>query len=176
MLTSATLDSDPVGPGEVIIPERFRPPEENAVGGNAGTLYFTPQDENTSVTCLFLYNTSTSGATVDLDTFTLDGTPYIDTSVVVPAGELVRVCSDEVDSLSGTWQDVVLVNFTTSSTWARMVLPPGVMAEGYVAWNGANPYDPLAVVPTLELRFANNLIFLSGYEIGDTSEWSYSSP
>jgi hypothetical protein len=48
---------------------------------------------------------------------------------------------------------VVLVNFTTYSTYAKLTLPAGVKAEGYVVWNDSSVYDPLQVANTLELGF-----------------------
>jgi hypothetical protein len=36
---------------------------------NATTVYFTPQDENTSTTVLFLYNTNAVTSTVHLNTY-----------------------------------------------------------------------------------------------------------
>lgn len=150
-------DSNPVGAPEIIIPDRYRSVEAaGASPAAAATVYFTPQDENTSTTVLFLYNTSTVTATVGIETFTVSGSSYISTTVVVPPGNLVRICADTVSTISSSWTDAVLINFTTNSTYARMTLPEGVKAEGYVAWNGANPYDPLEVVPTLPLRFSTD--------------------
>jgi hypothetical protein len=152
----ANDDSNPNGNPEVIIPDKFIPSQQdlNRAGTLAGkTLYFTPQDENTSTTVLFLYNTDSTTATVGLTTYELDGTTYIDTNIAVPPNSLVRICGDEVDTISWTWQDVVLVNMTTASTYAVMTLPGSVKYEGYVVWNGGVTYDPLQIAPTLPIRF-----------------------
>lgn len=147
-------DSNPTGEPEVIIPDRYKPDLANGANGvGEATVYFTPQDENTSTTVMFLYNTSAVTATVGIETFRLDGSTYINTDVAVPPNGLVRICGDSVSGI-GTWNDVVLVNFTTSSTYGRMTLPDGVKADGYVAWNGGGTYDPLDAVPTLPLRFS----------------------
>jgi hypothetical protein len=149
-------DSNPVGEPEVFIPEKYRPEQTEAaisVPSGPATLYFTPQDENTSATVLFLYNTSDAAKTVGLQTFQLNGSKHIDTSISVPAHGLVRICSDTVSTVSATWGDVVLVNFTTYSTYAKLTLPAGVKAEGYVVWNDSSVYDPLQVANTLELGF-----------------------
>jgi hypothetical protein len=159
---AATLsggDSQPAGPPEVIIPARYQPRADTSgieANGSTATVYFTPQDENTSTTVIFLYNTGDTAATVGLQTFTLNGSPYIDTSILVPAHELVRICGDTVNTISATWQDVVYVNFTTFSTYGKMTLPSGVKAEAYVVWNGTSEYDPLQVVPTLNIRFSTD--------------------
>ncbi len=147
-------DSNPSGEPEVSIPEKYLPSRADAASDAAATLYFTPQDENTSTTILFLYNTGTISATVGLTTYKTTGGQYIDTSVDVPGGGLVRISGDTVNTVSASWDDAVVVNFTTSSSYAKMTLPAGVKAEGYVAWNGGSTYDPLDVVPTLPLRFS----------------------
>lgn len=150
-------DSDPVGPPDVIIPERYRAKVSGAalepLAVSKKTLYFTPQDENTSATVLFFYNRGAADAVVQLKTFDIDGSLYIDTTINVPAKELVRVCSDTVSTISGTWQSPVYLNFTTTSTYARIRFPRTVRIEGYVVWNDATTYDPLQVAPTLNLRF-----------------------
>ena len=152
-------DSNPADVPEVVIPQRYQPGlAAAATAAQAGgtTVYFTPQDENTSVTVMFLYNTSTVTGTVSLQTYRLNGTVFIDTSVAVPPGELVRISADPVSTVSGTWQDAVLVNFTTFSTYARMTLPAGVKATGHVVWNDGSTYDPLQVAPALPLRFSTD--------------------
>ena len=153
-------DSNPTGSPEVFIPEHYRPSAAGvasvAAATTAATVYFAPQDENTSTTVLFLYNTGTTTATVGLQTYEPDGLEYINTTVAVPPAGLVRICADEVSTVSWTWQDVVLINFTTASAYAKMTLPAGVKAEGYVVWNNATTYDPLQVAPTLPLRFSTD--------------------
>ena len=117
-------------------------------------VYFTPQDEDTSATVLFLYNVTDSAKTVKLQTFWLTGSPTISTSLSVPAHGLVRICSDIVTTVSASWADYVLVNFTTFSTYGKLVLPPGVKAEGYVVYDPTGSYDPLTVAQMLPLRFS----------------------
>jgi hypothetical protein len=151
--------SHPILTQRVVIPVKYQPDTaelQAAAGANTTTIYFTPQDENTSVTILFLYNTNNVTATVGIQTFRLNGTTYIDTSVNVPPNSLVRIAADSVSTVSSSWQDAILVNFTTSSTYAQMTMPPGVKAEGYVAWNGGSTYDPLDPVPVLPLRFSTD--------------------
>jgi hypothetical protein len=115
--------------------------------------YFNPHDENTTCTVIHLYNSTNSDQSVPLATFRLDGTKYLSTTVNVPAKGLVRIVSDTVSTISASWQNTVLVNFTTSSTYGKLYLPRGVFAEGYIAWNGATDFDPLAEVQTLPMRF-----------------------
>ena len=156
----AGSDSQPTGAPEVVIPEKYRATEGVSADAVAPvpvvTLYFTPQDENTSTTVIFVYNTGAAAATVGLRTYGITGASVINTSFSVPAGGLVRICADTVSTIAGTWQDVLLVNFTTNSTYGRMTLPPGVKAEAYVVWNDAGTFDPLKVSPTLPIRFSTD--------------------
>ncbi len=153
-------DSNPVGPAEVVIPEQYQPGLDArgsaAAASSVATVYFTPQDQNTSTTVLFLYNTSGVAAEVGLTAYGNTGSVQINTTVLVPAGHLVRICADTVDTISGSWQDAILVNFRDHSAYAKMTLPAGVKAEGYVAWNGESPYDPLDSMQTLPLRFSTD--------------------
>lgn len=148
-------DSNPVGEAEIVIPERYRASVQRSAAADeaVATVYFTPQDEDGSTTVLFLYNTAHTTGTVGLETFNLNGSRVISTSVAVPPNSLVRIAADTVEDL-GTWSDALLINFRTSSTYAKMTLPEGVKADGYVAWNGGSTYNPLTAVPTLPLRFS----------------------
>lgn len=152
------LDGDDSTSGhapEVVIPQAYR--SEATTGSVDGTpIYFAPQDENTSTTVLFLYSTVDVTKTVSIQTFRLDGSIYISETVAVPPYHLVRIAADTVSTVAGSWQDAVLLNFTTSSAYARILVPAGVKLEGYVAWNGGGTYDPLAEVPTLPLRFSTD--------------------
>jgi hypothetical protein len=156
-LLGAGSDSNPVGMPEVIIPEMYRSASNVHLGASAikGTaVYFTPQDENTSATVIFLYSTNATATTVGLQSFNLDGSLVIDTTISVPAHGLVRICSDTVSTASASWANSVLVNFTTFSTYAIMTLPRGVKAEGFVVYNPSGTYDPLTETQMLPLRFS----------------------
>lgn len=152
-------DSNPIGTPEVVIPEMYRPAQASAASATAGsvaTVYFTPQDENTSTTVLFLYNTNPTTATVGLQSYYINGSLTISTSVAVPPLGLTRICADSVSTVSASWANVVLVNFTTFSAYAKMTLPAGVKADGYVAWDLTGTYDPLTNTQTLPLRFSTD--------------------
>src|SRR5216684_8884327 len=65
-------DSNPVGTPEVVIPPQFQPTRAemaSAASSPSTTVYFTPQDENTSTTILFLYSADPTTSTVGLQTF-----------------------------------------------------------------------------------------------------------
>lgn len=148
-------DSNPTGPAEIVIPERYRAqPGSRPTQAGTTIVWFTPQDENTSTTVIFLYNTGDTTGTVTVETFELDGAQQIATDVLVPAHSLVRICADEVSTTSVTWQDVLWINFRTYSTYGRLTLPSGIKAEAYVVWNNGDTYDPMQVAPTLPIRFS----------------------
>jgi hypothetical protein len=157
--TAVDSDSNPTHRPEVVIPELYRPSARdlaNAATVGATTVYFTPQDENTSTTILFLYNTNTATSTVGLQTFYVNGSLTISTTVAVPPLGLVRICADSVSTVSASWANSILINFTTFSAYAKMTVPTGVKAEGYVAWDATGVYDPLVVSQTLPLRFSTD--------------------
>jgi hypothetical protein len=165
----AGTDSNPTGLPQVVIPELYRPTQssaDSATAASVATVYFTPQDENTSTTVLFLYNTNADTATVGLQTFYINGSLTISTSVALPPLGLVRICADSVSTVSASWQNVVLVNFTTFSAYAKMTLPAGVKADGYVAWDTTGVYNPLTNTQTLPLRFSTDpaSVFLSSVQ------------
>lgn len=158
-VTAADSDSNPTQRPAVTIPTAYRPSASdlvNAATATGTTVYFTPQDENTSTTVLFLYNTNATTATVPLQTYYINGSLTISTSVAVPPLGLVRICADTVSTVSASWANYVLINFTTFSAYAKMTVPSGVKAEGYVAWDPTGIYDPLTVSQTLPLRFSTD--------------------
>lgn len=152
-------DSNPTHLPEVVIPEHYRPSASDlasAAATGTSTVYFTPQDENTSTTVLFLYNTNNVTSTVGLQTFYINGSLTISTTVAVPPLGLVRICADTVNTISASWANYVLVNFTTFSAYAKMVVPTGVHTEAYVAWDYAGFYDPISQTLTLPIRFSTD--------------------
>lgn len=152
-------DSNPIGKPQVAIPDMYRPSAADLVQAqtaNEAVVYFTPQDENTSTSVLFLYNTNPATATVGLQTFYINGSLTISTTVAVPPLGLVRICADTVSTVSASWANYVLINFTTFSAYAKMTVPAGVKADGYVAWNPTGIYDPLTISQTLPLRFSTD--------------------
>ena len=152
-------DSNPIHKPQVTIPEQYRPTARDlatAAGAADTVVYFTPQDENTSTTVLFLYNTNPATETVGLQTFYINGSLTVSTTVAVPPLGLVRICADSVSTVSASWANTVLVNFTTFSAYAKMTVPSGVKADGYVAWDSTGVYDPLVVSQTLPLRFSTD--------------------
>ncbi|MBI5878252.1 MAG: hypothetical protein HZB53_11435 [Chloroflexi bacterium] len=147
-------DSNPINPPHVVIPDAYRSNAASVAAAAESVVYFTPQDENTSTTVLFLYNTNSTTATVGLQTYYINGSLTISTSVAIPPNGLVRICGDTVMTVSASWSNYVLVNFTTFSAYGKLTLPPGVKAEGYVAWDYTGVYDPLTNTPTLPMRFS----------------------
>ena len=129
-------------------------PAENNIKGRV--VYFTPMDENTSATVLFVYNTNDKSNVFNLTTFRLDGTIHITQNISVPPHGMVRICSDTVDTIAASWQDVLLLNFTTQSAYGALTLPKKFHATGYIVWNGDSVYDPLdTAAPIFNLTFTS---------------------
>jgi hypothetical protein len=148
-------DSNPTGPLDVRIPADYQPRPGSAPNiVPTSTVYFTPQDENTSTTVLFLYNTNPITETVGIQTYYINGSLTLNTSVAVPPNGMARICADTVTTISASWSKYVLINFTTFSAYAKMSLPAGVKADGYIAWDISGVYDPLASLQTAPLRFS----------------------
>jgi hypothetical protein len=162
LVASLNVHAAPPAGGDDSNPGPITQPVAPAIGPQAPRpippvvtdVYFTPQDENTSTTVIFLYNTTAVAATVPIKTYYTNGALTIDTSVVVPANGLVRICSDTVSTVSASWAGAILINFTTFSAYGKISLPAGVNVEGYVAWNGTGgTYDPLVPTYVLPLNF-----------------------
>ena len=157
--TLTDSDSNPARMPDVTLPDQYRPTARDlaaAAATSGTTVYFTPQDENTSTTLLFLYNTNATTSTVGLQTFYVNGSLTISTTIAVPPLGLVRICADSVSTISASWANTILINLTTFSAYAKMTVPTGVKADGFVAWNSSGVYDPLVVSQTLPLRFSTD--------------------
>jgi hypothetical protein len=117
------------------------------------TYYFTPQDENTSTTVLFLYNRSGKDVGVSIKTYYTNGSATLSVVLRLPAHNLIRICSDAVNTVSASWANYVLLNFTTFSAYGVITAPRSVSVDGYVAWDTTGTYNPLDADYTLPLRF-----------------------
>lgn len=153
--------SDDEGPDavpEAIIPEKFQPDPGAVVGGGVSRVYFSPQDSNSTNTVLFLYNTGSAVANVDIEGWGFAGETTISATVGVPVGGAVRISADTLviaPEPPPSWLDnVAYVNFADNTAYAALNLPPDVRAEGWVVWNGMNEFDPRADVERVPLRFS----------------------
>ena len=133
-------------------------------------LHFAPQDSDGNATCLDLYNTSSTAATVQIRGFDDSGLSYL-LNLNVAAGALVRACSDSVVAdPPPSWANVVIVNFTDFVLRAEISLPPNVKVDGFVLWNpGTGTVDPRTTSSNfLNLRFEEgqrfDQIFTDGFE------------
>lgn len=156
---------------EVLLPQESQSPSIAACAepnGTGETVYFTPQDEDTSCTVLVLHNTADTPASVGLQTFTLSGTLRINTTIDVPARSLVRICTDPVSTTAPGWANTMLINFMTYSVYGKLTLPAGVKVDGYVVWNFADTYDPTKEALTLGLRFSREPGSTGGRAVGET--------
>ena len=157
-------DQFPNATPAIIIPEKYRPP---AGGGNvlaAGdtTVYFTPQDNDGNTTVVFLYNTSGTDATVSIEAHELDGSVWLSTSLVVPAYNLVRICSDFLYNPPASWLSAVFVDFADNSAYVKMTMPSGIKVDAYVSWHTGSGYEPGVAGFTVPIRLSSDpaMVFL----------------
>ncbi len=119
---------------------------------------FVPRDLGTNATVLLLCNTTNNEVSVLITTIDVFGRTYPQATgeFIIPAHGYIRACSDPVNTTAIAWQDAILVDFGTLSSYTMLELPPGVGVDGYVVWNDGPEYDPAVPAHTLPLRFSNN--------------------
>jgi hypothetical protein len=149
-------DSSPNARPGVYIPPAYQAtpssPELGEISLLAGiSKYFTPQDDNTSCTVMYIINPTATNANVTIAGYNLTGATLLTTTFAVPKKNMVRICSDGVTTISQTWQNVILVNFTGNISHAKITYPSTLKITAYVAWNGASDFDPMVAVPTLPI-------------------------
>jgi hypothetical protein len=150
-------DNSPNARPEAFIPAAYQAPpslglEDVYIMTNVNK-YFTPQDDNTSCTVMYIINPTATNANVTITGYNLAGATMLTTTFAVPKKNMVRICSDGVTTISQTWQNVILVNFTGNISHAKITYPSTLKITAYVAWNGASDFDPLVAVPTLPINF-----------------------
>ncbi len=150
-----SYDSGPNARPEAFIPAAYQAPPSSGLGEISimtnVNKYFTPQDENTSCTVMFIVNPTNANANVTITGYDLTGATTLTTTFSVPKKNMVRICSDTVTTVSATWQNVILINFTTFVTHAKITYPSTLKITAYVAWNTSGVYDPIESVPTLPI-------------------------
>ena len=133
---------------ELVFPEVSQVPQTDNVpmaNGTTDVYSFVAQDLDTNATVIFLTNTSDELATVTLYIYYLEGNTLkvASASIELNPGVMYPVCSDEVVSTVGIWKYARYLELEPTFVYGKIILPPGVVAEGYVAWNGSdNTYDP----------------------------------
>ena len=142
------IDVQSVGPLQYTFSETYQTPDieiEPMANGTADVYNFIAQDLNTNATILFLTNTSNKLADVVLIKYNLIGNTIIFDGVTLGIGpaNMAIICSDEVTSTVGMWKYAAHWDMGSTVMYVELVLPPGVVADGYVAWNGSdNEYNP----------------------------------
>jgi len=118
-----------------------------AAAAAAKPFYFYPQDGTTTATVLLMTNVGNQGVQVKLYGY---GANVIEATVTLLPGDVTFICTDRVTAQTGwEWLDL-----GTSVFFGEVQLPPGVVIDGYIVWNGiGDTYDPGASQPRLPLRF-----------------------
>ena len=127
---------------------------ELAAASSGQLLWFVPQDTAYTATVLILDNTNSWSVAAKLSIFEASGSGIGTYTISLDPGEQVRVCSDQIVAADGCWSGTLYANFTSTAARALLNLPDGVLADGYVVWNGlGDAFNPGITVPTLPLRF-----------------------
>ena len=135
-------------PALITLPEIDRAPEMDfapMANGTTDVYSFVGQDFDTNTTVIFLTNTSGETVVVGLYKYYLEGNALRSASagIELNPGIMVPVCSDEVVSTVGIWNFAIHWDFGPNFVYGNIILPPGVVVDGYVAWNSSdNKYDP----------------------------------
>ena len=116
----------------------------------ASTVYFTPQDENTSTTLLNFFNTSNVDTSVVLQTFSLTGAATVNTTI--PCRPTIScACADPVSTISRVLLRRDARQLHHLQRVRKADRPCGVLYDGYVAWNTSGQFDPLVMTQTMAL-------------------------
>lgn len=123
-------------------------------------LYFATADSDATGTVVYLLNTDSSPHTVALKGYSYNGLLGYSLLINVPAGSFLRLVSDSVvASPPPSWATPapIVTNFTDFTYFARLSLPKGVKAEGYVVFNGGTgTVDPRLDQGAIPLRFSTD--------------------
>jgi hypothetical protein len=127
-------------------------------GTISATLYFAPQDNNGNATYLILYNTEAVTRTAVVEGYNSAGALLVNVKVNIPPFGLQHLISDGlVASPPLSWQSAVSANFTDFTTFGRLLLDPGLHAEGAVVYNPTTgTIDPRADQGAIPLRFSSD--------------------
>ena len=111
-------------------------------------VYFFSQDRDDTTMMLKLVNTGSSSVQITGQAFYADGATQSSLEFTLAANEMITICSDDFTSVSGFVWDVY------KTSYARLILPPQVVIEGWIAyWDGSDYYSDEIGVLTRPLRF-----------------------
>lgn len=117
--------------------------------GTEEKVYFFPYDSDTVTTLVFLTNTGTTPVQVSGTAWYADGTMHSSGGFDLAPHEMKTVASNEAYVYNGVaWN---LFNATS----ACLVLPAGVVIDGFVASNGDEIYHPDVPCLKVPLRFTH---------------------
>lgn len=113
-------------------------------------VYLFPRDTDSTATVIILINTTNrTSAKGRFRVYDSDGQYQHGWWFTLGAGNLHRVCTDDVPYLNWwKWNVGAYLN-----AYAQLELPPGVVADGYVVWNNGPSYDYNVEAHTIPLRF-----------------------
>ena len=154
---SGDSDVKTEGPLEFSFPQTYPAPHIDiaATPDEPNDIYcFVPQDLSTNATVLFLTNVSNATALVKMVAINSSGATLY--RIGIESGVMGRLCTDKIISSEGGWDSALWMTsgFGSGTEYALLELPPGVVADGYIVWNGAsNEFDPGVPAHMLPLQF-----------------------
>ena len=95
-----------------------------------------------------------------LAVYRLDGAFVAGWSFTIPSGDMVRICADRIATgvTMGDWDQASYCNFGSEAAYAKLIVPLGVVVDGYVVWNDNPYYNPEEPAHTEPLRFTEFLV------------------
>jgi len=114
------------------------------------SVYFFPQESDTTVTILFLANTNNTNVEVSGWAYSKDGAVLVSVCYLLAPGQMKTIASNAFWGYNGSVWDL-----GPNTTYAKLALPRGVVVEGYVAWSSTSVYDSDVAVYTRPLRFTS---------------------
>ncbi len=120
-----------------------------ALGDEA--VYFVPIDiDGTVTTTVFLVNTNNSSAQIGVAAWYWDGDVHTPPQTVTLAARgMMTLHSNPAYVYNGMVWDL------PGAASARLMLPAGVIVDGFIAWNGDDPYHPEVPCLKVPLRFTH---------------------
>ena len=131
-------------------------------GDGTRPIYFAPQDSNGTATVITLFNTDTISHTVIVQGLnrSVPGVFTVNTVVEVDPGKILYLLSDGLTDTSTpppSWAlNNVETNFTDSTSYGVLYIPPQIKFDGYVVYNPTSLIEPDQDQGARPIRFSTD--------------------
>lgn len=99
-------------------------------------VYFLPQDTDSTTTIILLTNTTNNTVQVSGTAWLWDGSLHSSGLFPLGAHEMITLHSNDAYGYNGIGWEL------SGAASACLTLPPGVVLDGFIAWNGNQTYHP----------------------------------